>query len=118
MEHCLSVPDTNSVIGQNGEQNGGQNGRQHGETVEQHLQLQELSSQENGHLIPPGVSKAGNAGWLDQGRKNWRNVLVVVLLWITYFLCQAAYSMISPFFPQIVSFIGHLQRSISEGGRE
>ena len=36
-------------------------------------------------------------------RKNWRNVLVLVCLWIAFSLCTAAFSLMTPFFPKEVS---------------
>ena len=38
-------------------------------------------------------------------RKNWRNVLVLVCLWIAFSLCTAAFSLIAPFFPKEVCFV-------------
>ena len=38
-------------------------------------------------------------------RKNWRNVLVLVCLWIAFSLCTAAFSLIAPFFPKEVACI-------------
>ena len=35
-------------------------------------------------------------------RKNWRNVLVLVCLWIAFSLCTAAFSLMTPFFPKEV----------------
>ena len=39
---------------------------------------------------------------LRTSRCKWRNVVVVVCLWLAYTLCSAAYSIINPFFPQEV----------------
>ena len=36
-------------------------------------------------------------------RWKWKNVFVCLCLWMAYTLCNAAYSIINPFFPQIVS---------------
>ena len=36
--------------------------------------------------------------------KTWKKVVVVTSLWIAYLLCTTAYSVINPFFPQVVSY--------------
>ncbi len=41
--------------------------------------------------------------WLSQCRENWKKILVVVILWLAYMLCNVAFSIIAPFFPKIVS---------------
>ena len=41
--------------------------------------------------------------WGSQCRQDWRKILALVCLWMAYLLCNVAYSMISPFFPQVVS---------------
>lgn len=45
--------------------------------------------------------------WISQCRENWRSLLVILCLWLAYFLCNIASSMMAPFFPQIVSMIGN-----------
>ena len=35
-------------------------------------------------------------------RCKWRDIVVAVCLWLAYTLCNAAYSIIHPFFPQEV----------------
>ena len=37
------------------------------------------------------------------GARRWRNIVVCLCLWMAYTLCNVAYSIIAPFFPQIVS---------------
>ena len=37
-------------------------------------------------------------------RKNWRNILVLVCLWIAFSLSTAAFSLIAPFFPKEVDY--------------
>lgn len=40
---------------------------------------------------------------LQQSKKcNWINAAVIVCLWMAYTVCNVAYSMMAPFFPQIV----------------
>ena len=34
---------------------------------------------------------------------NWKNLIILAFLWTEYFLCNVAYSNISPFFPKEVS---------------
>ena len=36
-------------------------------------------------------------------RYNWKNIVVCLCLWEAYTLANVAFSMISPFFPQVVS---------------
>ncbi len=45
--------------------------------------------------------KTRRSNW--KKRCNWKNVVVCLCLWLAYTLCNVAYSMINPFFPQIVS---------------
>lgn len=36
-------------------------------------------------------------------RWDWRDMSACVCLWLTYFICNAAYSIIAPFFPEEVT---------------
>jgi hypothetical protein len=36
-------------------------------------------------------------------RWRWKNITVCLCLWIAFTLCNTAYSIINPFFPQVVS---------------
>ena len=52
------------------------------------------------------ASDADDDGKRRQPKKcNLINAAVIACLWTAYTLCNAAYSIISPFFPQIVSIL-------------
>ncbi len=57
----------------------------------------------------PGVSAQAPDEQIKKSSRprkcNLINIAVVVCLWIAYVMCNAAYSMILPFFPKIVSCI-------------
>jgi hypothetical protein len=42
---------------------------------------------------------AGNVEVKVPRRWHWKDLAVCVSLWLTYFTCSAAYSVIGPFFP-------------------
>ena len=48
-------------------------------------------------------SKKKCCSWISQCRENWRRILAIMCLWTAYVLCSAAYSLMNPFFPQVVS---------------
>ena len=50
---------------------------------------------------PDGVHVERRSGGIR--RWKWKNIVVCLCLWMAYTLCNAAYSIINPFFPQVVS---------------
>ena len=68
------------------------------------LDTEELSTE----LHVPAAATAAPAAAEKRARRCWRgclskNMLVCVSLWILFALLTMAYSLISPFFPQVVS---------------
>ena len=63
--------------------------------------LQASLSSSRGHGDEDG--ETCSCSWVGQCRRNWRRVAAIVFLWTAYLLCNAAYSTINPFFPQVVS---------------
>lgn len=37
-------------------------------------------------------------------RCDWKNIAIMICLWIAYLLCSASYSLIGPFFPKKVNW--------------
>lgn len=72
---------------------------------EQEYLLQEMPLSSNGDIRSDQKDACLKKSypWMNKCRKNWKNILVVAILWMAYFFCRAALSTIAPFFPQIVS---------------
>ena len=72
--------------------------------------LQEMSTSSSGHDNSDSddnendcKSSKKHFSWICWWRKNCTKIAVIVFLWIACVLCSAAYSIINPFFPQVVS---------------
>lgn len=57
-------------------------------------------------LPPPSASLTGTTKRRRSFRhvcsSNWKDLMATFVLWVSYFLCNAGYSTIGPFFPQEV----------------
>lgn len=62
----------------------------------------EYSTEESGFTIaePARVRKTGCLGRCEG---NWKNIIACLCLWIAFVLANIAYSIMAPFFPQVVS---------------
>lgn len=49
---------------------------------------------------------APEAPEIDKKTKPWRSIAAVVCLWIAYGICNAAFSLMGPFFPEEVIYKG------------
>ena len=50
---------------------------------------------------PPPVTEL-EAGGGQFSRRNWKNLITTICLWLTYLVVSAAYSIIGPYFPSEV----------------
>ena len=82
--------------------------RMYHECEEGNIQQEGNAGEETDPLLQPRVTsdvetktslKSRVCGW------NWKNLLTVVCLWLTYLICSMAYSIIAPFFPDEVYII-------------